>query len=245
MNSKYDYDIISDYLHGLTDHETTKRIRELIRTDDIARNIAAGILQLEHDFKGNENEIEAYIESLHQKNRKIIDEQTKPASSFGWVKLAAAILVIAVVGSVVWLTMLKPADKDLLAQELSEPYPVSVTDRSTSNESDAAEGFESYRKRDYKAAISWFKNISNDDPSIIFYNGLSNLYSGDYNTAISLLGSPALTGSRYRQQALWYQTLAMLKANTTNAARMNLELISSKPGNFKSAEARQLLESLD
>ena len=71
MKSKYDYDIIRDYLHGLVDQETARRIRELIRHDEVARNIAAGILQLEHDFNGDEHEIESYIEELRQKHEDL------------------------------------------------------------------------------------------------------------------------------------------------------------------------------
>lgn len=231
MKSKYDYDIIRDYLHGLTDQETTNRIRDLIRTDEIARNIAAGILQLEHEFGGNEEEIEAYIESLRQKQKSLIVGRN---SYRIWIGMAAAILLLAVVGSVIWLRQ-----GDLLEDELSEPYPLAILDRSESN---TGKGFEFYIKRDYKNAVNAFDPKSTD-VSEIFYNGLSNLYAGNYDRAIQLLSSEPLKSSRYKQQADWFIALALLKSDKKEAAKKALGSISNDPAHYKSEEARKLLSS--
>ena len=238
MKSKYDYDIIRDYLHGLVDRETASRIRDLIRTDDIARSIAAGILQLEHDFKGNEEEIEAYIEGLRQKQLKRIDEQAKKGrtTSFGWMKLAAAILIVAVAGSVVWFQ-----NEDVLARELGETYPLAIVDRGVS---DVNPGFEFYRTQQYTKAIESFDKIQ-DDVNVTFYNGLSNLYLGDYSRAATLLGSESLQKSRYKEQARWFQALALLKIGQKDEAKENLLMINNSSGHYKSAEAGKLLQELN
>lgn len=240
MKSKYDYEIIRDYLHGLLDQETARNIRELIRTDEVARNIAAGILQLEHEFHGDEHEIEAYIENLRQKQLNLIHGQSKGWGSGSWIKLAAAILIIALVAAVVWMTMFKGNKTDLLAQELNSPYPLSTLERGAS---DANEGFEFYLKGEYKNAIAKFEGVEGD-ASVAFYNGLSNLYSGDYDRAVTLLGSQLLEGSRYREQAGWYRSLALIKAERIDEARESLKKISSDVGHYKSEAAIKLLSSL-
>jgi hypothetical protein len=241
MKGKYDYDIIRDYLHGLVDQETAIRIRELIRTDDVARNIAAGILQMEHEFHGEEHEIESYIETLRQKQLNLVREQGKQRQmSFPWIKLAAAILIIAVSGFVLWLTVFRSNDNNLLAAELNKPYPLATLDRGS-----PAEGaFEAYVKGDYKNAIASFDSISND-VSVTFYNGLSHLYEGKYNEAITLLRTNTLEASRYREQASWFEALALIKSGRNDEAKDSLKKIGADASHYKSKAARQLLEGLD
>jgi hypothetical protein len=231
MKSNYDYDIIRDYLHGLVDQETARRIRDLIRNDDVARNIATGILQLEHDFNGNDDEVDSYIDGLLQKQLKLIHK--KEGTSNTWIKMAAAILLVAVAGSAAWLMQ----GNNVLDDELSEPYPFS-SDRGTST----GAGFEAYIKGNYNSAINSF-DINSADATVIFYNGLSHLYAGKYNEAVTLLGS--LGTSRYNQQAFWFQTLALIKAGKTNEGRRNLQIISNYPSHYKSGAARELLSALE
>ena len=239
MKSKYDYDTIRDYLHGLVDRETARQVRDLIRTDDVARSIAAGILQLEHEFNGEDHQVEGYIEELRQKRLKVIAERgTERKMSFGWVKIAAAILLINIVGAIVWFSLPKDAVVDLVAQELSVPYPLSVERGS----SDAEPGFEAYFKGEYQTAIASFDKVEND-ATVIFYNGLSHLYAGDYDRAVTLLQSEAVGASRYQEQAAWFQSLALLKAGRDNEAKGILEKISGNTGHYKFDAARRLLST--
>jgi hypothetical protein len=241
MKSKYDYDTIRDYLHGLLDQETAGKIRELIRTDEVARNIAAGILQLEHEFNGDEHQIEAYIEALRQKQLKRIKEH-RPTKvvSFGWVKLAAAILIIAVAGAAVWLMLSKgPTDNDLLAQELVEPYPLMIE----RGQSDVEAGYKFYLRGEFKKAAEPFGGTS-EDVTVVFYSGLSNLYAGDYEKAALLLNNDLLKTSRYEQQASWFCALALVKAGKMGEAKAGLEKIAGNSDHYKSGAAQQLLGSL-
>jgi hypothetical protein len=242
MKSKYDYDTIRDYLHGLVDQETARRIRDLIRTDDVARNIAAGILQLEHEFKGEEQEIEAYIEGLRDKQLQLIGAQGRvvPASR-NWMRLAAAILIIVASAAVLWLTVFRNDRNDLLEAELSQRYPSAVVER---GESDVDAGFEFYSRGEYAKAIASFDMASND-VSVTFYNGLSNLYAGEYTRAVALLSSNSLRTSRYAEQAVWFRSLALIKSGRNDEAKESLEEISKNSELYKSKEALQLLEEMD
>ncbi len=230
MTSKYDYDIIRDYLHGLTDQETAKRIHELIRTDEVARNIATGILQLEHDFDGDETQIENYIESLHQKQLDLINRKNNVRVFSGsWIAIAAAVLIVAVIGSVVVLS-----GESMLDKELSEPYPYSAE-----RGSDVNDGFRFYQNRDYRNAIS---RLNDDDATAVFYKGLSYLYVGEYQNAITSFSS--LETSRYNEQARWFTALALLKSGKITEGKIVLNAIVSNNG-YKSSEARELLSSYE
>lgn len=232
--SKYDYDIIRDYLHGLVDKETDRNIRELIRTDDVARNIAAGILQMEHEFNGNEEEMEAYIEALRQKQLKLVKKGGNERRT--WMRLAAAILVVVVSGAVVWLMN----RGDLLEKELASPYPLATLDRGSPGE----EAYALYINSEFKRAISEFAKVPMD-ANVAFYKGLSHLYVGEYNDAAVMLDSEILKSSRYYDQASWFRALALIKADKKSEAKEILERIGSNPANYKSTEARRLLEVVD
>ncbi|HZY81949.1 MAG TPA: hypothetical protein VFE50_20640 [Cyclobacteriaceae bacterium] len=236
MNSKYDYDIIRDYLHGLVDQETARRIRDLIREDEVARNIAAGILQLEHEFNGREEEIESYIEGLRLKQLTLINVQGRSRHIRAWMKIAATILIIAVAGSVVWLTIGK---SDLVEDELRNPYPLTVADRGNN---EVNKGFEFYQKGEYRKAIASFGQEA-DDVSTIFYNGLSNLYAGEYEKAVALLGTLSLKESRYKEQAEWYRAIGLLKAGREEEAKASLEKIRDQSQHYKSTAAEKILGS--
>lgn len=238
MKSKYDYDIIRDYLHGLVDRETARRIRELIRLDEVARDIAAGILRLEHEFGGNEDEVEAYIERLRQKQMKLIDEDSRRGTSRGWIRLAAAILLIAVSGFVLWLTVFRGGNT--LDDELRQPYPLAVIDR---GEDEVNAGYEFYGNKEYKKAIASFDKVTND-VSVTFYNGLSHLYVGEYDQAATLLGSESLQTSRYREQAEWFRCLALLKGGRKDEAKDGLAKVRDNTTHYKSSVAGELLSSL-
>lgn len=242
MKSKYDYDIIRDYLHGLVDQETAARIRELIRTDEVAKNIATGILQLEHEFKGNEQEIEAYIESLRQKQLTLIAGESKVRKmTFPWVRVAAAILLLAVVTPILWLTLYRNDPNDILASELRSPYPLSAVGRGPIEDNPA---YEAYLSGHYNNAIKAFE-AREGDVTDTFYNGLSNLYAGHYDRAIELLSSESIGTSRYKEQALWFRSLALIKAERISEARESLQQISSQKQHYKSEQASILLKDLN
>lgn len=239
MESKYNYELIRDYLHGVVDQATASRIRDLIRNDEVARSIAAGILQLEHEFNGDDDQIDSYIETLRQKQLKLIAEQGKTRTmSRGWIRIAAAIAIIAVAAPVLWLTLFQ--NNSVLTEELREPYPLTV-DRGAS---DKVEGYGFYLNGEYKKATTSFNQVT-DDVTATFYNGLSHLYLGDYTRAVELLSSGSLPASRYRQQAEWFRTLALIKAGKKEDAKAALQLIIQNPSHYKSSAALRLLEELE
>jgi len=149
-------------------------------------------------------------------------------------------LIIALSGSVLWLTVFRNDHNKLLEAELSTPYPLATLDRGSLAES----AFESYIKGDYRNAMTSFNKVTNGDVSVTFYNGLSHLYAGEYDKAVILLRSTSLEGSRYHEQALWFETLALIQAERKGEAKENLERISKNSTHYKSAEALRLLEHL-
>lgn len=252
MESRYDYDIIRDYLHGLVDREKALEIGELIRNDDVARDIAEGILRLETEFNNDEENIDTYLENFRQAQLARIQVHATAVKnrkrSNQWLKIAAAFLLLVVAVFAIQRMTAKPDAISLIDEDLSQPYPVSNVFRSPANESDYNKAVELYRHRNYVQASLYFEKAAengNDLATITFYGGLSALYSGHYNRAIKLLDSQTISASRYAQQAQWYMCLAFLKSEQKEKGVELLHRINNTPQHYKSESAAQLLEALE
>jgi tetratricopeptide (TPR) repeat protein len=247
---KYDYEMIHDYLHGLLDSEASKGVSELIKTDETARSIAQGILLLDKKFNGDENAVETYLENFAKKQSNVISKETQPkaVSKAIWFRIAAALLLVAAVGAVVRLFVSTTNVNDLVNAELARAYPVSNLVRGDGAESFKEKGYQLYSEGNYANASEYFGKAlaeNNNDASVIFYNGLCNLYNGNYEKANSMLSSDMIADSRYLEQAQWYRSIAYLKSNDkVNAAKI-LKAIAGNEKHYKNEVAVQLVEGLE
>jgi hypothetical protein len=252
MENRYDYDIIRDYLHGLVSREKAHEIGELIRTDDVARDIAEGILLMEKEFLENDTDIESYLEDFRQTQLRTIQTgalviaERKVRNQ--WMKIAAAVLLLLVAFFGIRQITSQPDVLTLVDEELAEPYPVSGVFRSPTQHSDYNTAVELYRNKNFVQASLYFERAAkteNDLATVTFYNGMSSLYSGHYPRAIALLESRAVSASRYARQAEWYLSLAHIKSDHRDKAINILKGIKSTPHHYKYDRAVQLLEELE
>lgn len=252
METRYDYDIIRDYLHGLVDQEKAREVGDLIRNDEIARDIAEGILRLEREFDDNEHDLETYLENFRiAQLKKIRELEVKTSANKKrnlWLKIAAACALLLITTFAVQRMTTKPEPLALINNELTLPYPVSTTFRGTENGADYRTALELYRNKKYVQASLYFEKAAkteSDLATVTFYDALSALYSGHYNRAITLLESRAVSVSRYSQQARWYLSLACIKADKTEKGIELLRHMSNAPHHYKHDSAVQLLEALE
>jgi hypothetical protein len=251
MESRYNYDIIRDYLHGLVDRKTALEIGELIRTDEIARDIAEGILLLDKEFNERELDVESYLETFRQAQLRKINTPTTlirdHKQKFPWLQVAAVVILLIVAGvfAIQWMTD-KPDLVTLIDQDLSQPYPVSNVFRGPSTEGDYYRAVQLYQNKNYVQASQYFEKAAQtetDLATITFYNGLSSLYSGHYSSAIKLLAGKTVSASRYSQQAQWYLALAYIKSDQTKKGMEILKRIVSSSTHYKRDEAVEFLEA--
>jgi hypothetical protein len=250
MKGQYDYELIRDYLLGLTDQQTTREVAELIRKDEFARDIAAGILRLEKEFNGNEEEIDRYLDKFMQSQLRTIQTQSRTGRNGQkfWLRIAASVVFVVAAGYFITVMINRPDTGSFIAAELSEPYPVSNIFRSEGGASDEDKGYAAYADKNYREAAQYFSKLpdgSQNAGSVSFYLALSNLYMEQYENAIVLFESVSISESRYEQQALWYKSLALLKANDQAKAQKILLQIAEDQRHFKHAEAQQLLSLLE
>jgi hypothetical protein len=250
MSSKYDYDIISDYLHGLTDKKTSLEISELIKTDEVARTIAEGIVRLNKEFKDDDVSHESYFADFRKKQLEVISQHAKPKReivNFS-LRIAAALLLLIAAGAVIRILVSEPDYQQIVDKELSQPYSASTVVRSESDESSKEKAFQLYTQGEFAKASAYFELATADDKenaSIVFYHALSQIYVEHYEEAITLLKADVIPGSRYAQQAEWFQALALLKSGNKGEAKEVLTNIRKNSQHYKLSEAQELLNALD
>jgi hypothetical protein len=247
MNKKYSYELIRDYLHGVLDKKTAEEIGMLIRTDETARSIALGIIYLEKQFK-EEAEADVYLDTLYRKRAEMIAERTK-ASTLAFkpfIRMAAALLLLVTAGVVVRLLM-APGIATLVDRELRQPYSLPTLARTHESFTTLDSAYQLYSQADYPGAAQLFQRASQLDQHqtvALFYFGLSELYAGNCARAANLLASGDLVGTRFEQQARWYQSLALIQSGDRTKAREQLEWMAADPNHFKSKEASELLSKI-
>jgi tetratricopeptide (TPR) repeat protein len=247
---KYNYEIIHDYLNGLLDSKTKKEIAELIKTDETARSIAEGILLLDKKFSADEKAVESYLENFAEKQSIVISKKTQPKSvtKTVWFRMAAAVLLLVAVGAVVRFIVSSPGVDELVNAELAQAYPVSNLVRGDGGESYKEKGYQLYSEGNYASASEYFEKAlaeNNSDASAIFYNGLCNLYNGNYEKANSLLNSEVIADSRYVEQAQWYRAIGYLKSNDKDSAVKIIKTIAGNEKHFKNDVAVRLMNEME
>jgi tetratricopeptide (TPR) repeat protein len=249
MKSKYDYEIIHDYLHGLVDNKTAGEIGDLIKTDETARSIAEGIVRLEKEFKGNDAEVDKYLEDFRIKQLRLMHPKASGSSvtKKAWFGIAASFLLLIGALAVIRLMTASPDLQTLISKELNQPYPLSNLVRGE-GDGVSEKAYQLYSQGDFINASIYFEQASvdaKDNASVAFYNALCYLYAGKYEKAIALFGSDGIAESRYSQQAEWYLALALLKSGNKGAATEIISPIAKDQQYFKNKEALQLLRQLE
>ncbi|MCC8036132.1 MAG: hypothetical protein LIO77_09430 [Rikenellaceae bacterium] len=107
-----------------------------------------------------------------------------------------------------------------------------------------------YEERDYGGAALVYDKLYSLYPDAglpedaLYFSGLSYLFSGDPDKAVTLLGAIPLNGSEYSADARWFLALAYLARSENLAARVILEEITGQHENPYAERARELVEQI-
>lgn len=245
MNKKYNYELIRDYLYGRVDKKTADEVSAHIRTDDITRSIALGIVLLDK-MASDEEGAQQYLDAFQCQQLERIGQPTQSWSSMAIItKVAASLILIVSVGFVVY-RLSQPSINDLLEKELKTAYTVPMLTRGD-GASTLDKAFQLYVEKEYEMAAQQFQiSWQNDSTQMIalFYGGLSLLYANKDQAALVLLQHSALKSSRFEQQAKWYSTMALMKLGNLETAKTWLNDMATNEAHFKAQEVRYFLEKL-
>ncbi|WP_144017465.1 tetratricopeptide repeat protein [Ekhidna lutea] len=239
MKTKYNYELIEDYLNGILDSKTMSEVKHLLETDEVARGIAQGILNMKERFDADESQMDDYLSQTLEKKQKLINDYSSQRSSLRIIKIAAAVLVLAVSTFAIY-QLTQPTLNDVLAYELSQPYEMFITSRDGEGSLDHA--LVTYNNGNYAEVFNYIQNTHTAQSS--FLKGLSYLYLEEYESAITELQSVANSDSRFEEQARWYLAIAYLQTDEPEKAKAILAQIKGNPNHYKAERAVEILDLL-
>lgn len=236
--------------HHLTDEQVAlcvevmlKRIQESELSDQVKLHLQEcdacneRVSGLYMDVK-DEKEISDLIPAAGISSRKFLSIPVK----FYRYGIAAVFLLFIVTGS--YFIFRSPSPEKIFNQYF-EPYPNIITVKSEGS-NDLSQAMLYYETHDWDSAIVLLlKNftVPKENPDICFYLGNAFLAKGETEQAVYWFNSALEAGTKYRNQVSWYLSLAYLRNNEMNSAKLYLEELRNE-NNFYRERADQLLKKI-
>ncbi|MDF1695530.1 MAG: tetratricopeptide repeat protein [Saprospiraceae bacterium] len=239
--------IIDLYLLDLLPEEEKASFETQLQNDEALRSEV--IIQREalRDIEGiGRIELKSKLQSIHQE----IKQDSTPASSSNtsirslFVKIAAAAIFVAVMGTI-WLMNQTPSTEDLFAQNF-EPYELSLTDRSSSDNT-LTTIEEVYASGNYNEAILLLEKAIQQDNRLELMLGLGISYVKTDQSAKAITIFKQILKEdnfNYEDEAHWYLGLTYLKSNELKNARNHFNILATDSNRDHHKEAKKLLAQL-
>lgn len=243
-----------DYVDGLLDSKTNLAIDKHLQTNEKSKKIVEGIIFFYQKNGKNRNELEKYLNQFQDKQQKLIEDlgfqnkNSKPIKSNIFSKtvfnIAASLLLLMVC---IWAFVFyyQNTPEKIVLTHLEQVYnpPVIQRSKSSSENKNWLKASLAYQKGDYLAFLNFSKNIEKS-PETQFYSALSQLYLENYTKAIPIFIEVSEGKSRFREQSLWFLSLAHFQNGNKNSCKKILHEITNSSNTFKKIEAKKLLEKL-
>lgn len=174
------------------------------------------------------DQVESYqslIAGIQDKVMQDVREEVgsyEKGSSFRWLRYAAAISILAVLG--LYLIFIQEPVYD----KYFTPYPNIATLRSSPGEMDAA--LQAYSEGKYTEAARSLEVLGNKSDTADFYLASARLFSGESETAEADFKRLLTQTETFREQVQWYLVKSLLDQGKKQEAREQLQVILSDPG---------------
>ena len=162
-----------------------------------------------------------------------------------WIRWAAAILILAIVGYFIFEQLNKLTPEDIFLAYF-EPYP-NVIDPGTRGEDRVVSiGLAQYEAAEYNSAFMSLKEVVENNPKDLesaFYFGMSALLIEQNKIAQDELDKVASSESKLAIQAKWYLSLLALKTNQIDLAKETLQEIIDGKSSY-SVKASKIMKQI-
>ena len=238
---KYDQYIKGQLSEEQLESFTKDIVKEQMEAEALKKKWA-GLLENDQDFQKLKEEI------LKEEKPATVKPLAPGRSRHQWLSIAAGLLLLVTVGFFIWQS--KGIDVNTLAgNHLKTVFSYQDSRGGVAEGNDLRiEASDFYRANNFVAAAPLFDQLLNSpegNPTDQFYLGLSHLYSGNYSTAIEKLTTLKGANDFSMQKELsWYLGLALIQEGQLEAAKSELEVLSSGSG-WKGAEARELIAAME
>jgi len=260
MDDKYhkilpSLELLLDYLDGLLEEDSAKKIEMAIGESDELKSIVEGI-KLYYENEGQDRDkLELYIDQVRIKfqSRAMINDhsaQTPGSKVFNWLKVAAVLAFILVAGLLLIYNFISPDVDEMIAGQIENRYdaPIAFRNGESTNELIWSKVLNAYEQKNYDDALNYLDKIPVNDERYIdgqFYKGLCLLYMNpvDYEKSIRYLSFVSESEHRLKEPADWFLALAYFKNNNQKQAADSFQKIVHE-NLYKKKEAKQIFSLL-
>ncbi|MEL6672661.1 MAG: hypothetical protein AAFR61_10740 [Bacteroidota bacterium] len=237
MNDKDLFDQVQDFLEGNLNEAESQAFQEALKQQPA----------LAQELKKQQLAQRLLLETATLSWKQSLKPAASPRPSpfLRPINIAAAILVLASLGWIIWQNT-RPAPQSLLAQ-YAEAYPAPNL-RSTSQELDLfRQGAIAYQQADYAGAVTLWQNMtpaeSRYDESQ-FYTSVALLMQQKAQAALPLLELlHQRKDPRFGQAIQWYLSLAYVDTQAFSSAIPLLQALADQASPYQ-ARARRLLADI-
>jgi tetratricopeptide (TPR) repeat protein len=238
--------LIESYLSGEMDEQQRKEFENSIREDQV---LTAEIKLLEET---NEAVLDDEVHEFRKSIKKVINDsyinQSKTIEitrRFFKYPLVASIIVLIVASLWQLITILSP---EKIYAKFYKPYETDLSTRSVNTSTDKISvAYMLYQKGDYTASYEILSNYllkNTDNQTARFFLGMNSLELGKVDQAITDLKEVEKDNSTpYAIHARWYLSLAYLKTNDINEAKIYLNRIVEDDV-FYAEQAKKILKKI-
>lgn len=232
--------LIANYvLNKLSDNEKIE-FERLMETDaDFKEQVAFETKLKRSLFVSEHQKLKGQLQNIERTN-------SPKNRNTGWYWIAASIVVLLSIGA--FWTFSSPSNDALFERYYqvasNTSYPIV---RSNDTAPDVmTKAYIAYESQDYQNAQTLFSEAYNETSAseLLFYNGMSQLESGNLSDAIETLKKHQTFKDTLLEKSQWYLVLAYLKSDNLAEAKTLLNSITANASSYRYAEAKELLSEL-
>jgi len=230
--------LIIGYFKNTLTTEEQKKLNTLLLKDKMFKAEFEEYKALRNAFKINEAKaLKEQLKALEAKTNN-----TKP-NIRPIIKYAIAAAILAVLGFSIFFKL----NTQSLYSKYYEPYPNVYKPVVRGNSDDQiSKAFMYYENKDFKLAKNEFESFldTEDNPSVVFYYGLTLLELKEFDKAIRQFEDIANESFQFEEELLWYSALAYIEIESYIKARRALLALSKLSSSAYHEKAIEILEDL-
>jgi hypothetical protein len=249
------FDLISRYLEGEMNEQERLAFEKKIKDNpELAKEI-----KLHRDIDDTIKDtklLDFYeqLESIHKKLKKegALEETHDEKENHNrrlylrWYNIAAAIIILLVISTVLYFTLRPPLNERLYSQ-FFKPYNGSYIVRSAATQDKYSKASDTYDSANYEKSWNMFNELIKVDTlkiNAMFFKGISAMEINKYDDAINSFNFIIKDNSTlFVNQAEWYLALCYLKNNDMPNAKKLFGEIAESNASHKS-DAKRILKKL-
>jgi tetratricopeptide (TPR) repeat protein len=248
--SEFNYEIIDQYLAGELTGEELAAFEQQMQADPALANEVQLYKALGEEIK-QANQPDTIEDSLRNNIAALNTTYFKPKATvvkmkkIWWLGAAAAIAAIV-------LLLVQPFagekfdNEKLFAHYSANTDELSSVQRGGTDNPELVKAAELYNSKQYQLALPLLEKLVTaypDDKDLLLAKGVSVLQNGKAESAIPIFNAISSTETVYKNSALWFKALSLLKMNKLAECVTVLRSLSTGADRYK--QAQELIKKIE